>query len=114
MLVEDRISANAASIALPALLPQAARLPVSAPFIEQTDGRAAMARFCWGLLLALALAVRGRQYFFNASYWYDEAYLILTIREHGYAALLGSRGRVSRRHEVSGLQVLLFEPAPSK
>lgn len=43
----------------------------------------------WGFVLALGLAVRFRQYFFNASYWYDEAFLILTIREQGFADLLG-------------------------
>lgn len=46
-------------------------------------------RLWWGLALTLGLAVRCRQYFFNASYWYDEAFLILTIRDRGYAELLG-------------------------
>lgn len=47
-------------------------------------------RLLWSLVLALGLAVRCRQYFFNASYWYDEAYVILVIRKVSYAELLGA------------------------
>src|SRR5207249_9344519 len=35
------------------------------------------------------LAALVRQYLFAHSYWYDEAFLILTVRERGYAELLG-------------------------
>ena len=58
------------------------RLPLILPQLDPRLG--------WGLVLALGLAVRCRQYFFNASYWYDEAYLILTIRDHSLANLLGA------------------------
>src|SRR5207249_3457522 len=43
----------------------------------------------WGIVLALGLAALVRQYLFAHSYWYDEAFLILTVRERGYAELLG-------------------------
>jgi 4-amino-4-deoxy-L-arabinose transferase-like glycosyltransferase len=46
-------------------------------------------RLFWGALLASGLAVRCRQYLFAHSYWYDEAFLILPIRERGFAELLG-------------------------
>jgi hypothetical protein len=45
----------------------------------------------WGALLVCGLAVRCRQYLFAHSYWYDEAFLILPIRERGFAELLGSQ-----------------------
>ncbi len=44
--------------------------------------------FLWALL-AFGIAVRLRQYLFAHSYWYDEAFLLLTIRERGFAELLG-------------------------
>ena len=47
-------------------------------------------RLLWGLVLALGLAARCRQYFLNASYWYDEAFVILVIRKVSYAELLGA------------------------
>lgn len=43
----------------------------------------------WGLFLAFGLAIRLRQYLFAASYWYDEAFLVLAIRERSFAQLLG-------------------------
>lgn len=43
----------------------------------------------WGILLAFGIAARARQYFFNPSYWYDESYVVLTIRASGFAGLLG-------------------------
>jgi hypothetical protein len=43
----------------------------------------------WVFFLLLGAAIRLRQYFFASSYWYDEAYLVLAIRERGFAALLG-------------------------
>jgi Dolichyl-phosphate-mannose-protein mannosyltransferase len=45
----------------------------------------------WVFFLLLGVAVRLRQYFFASSYWYDEAFLVLAIRERGFAALLGSQ-----------------------
>jgi hypothetical protein len=45
----------------------------------------------WILFLLLGLVVRLRQYLFAASYWYDEAFLILAIRDRGFAALLGAQ-----------------------
>ena len=45
----------------------------------------------WGISLTLGLAALCRQYFFAHSYWYDEAFLILTIRERSYAALVGAQ-----------------------
>src|SRR5262249_52473119 len=44
---------------------------------------------CWGVFLLLALAIRFRQYLFAHSYWYDESFVILGIRERGFAELLG-------------------------
>jgi hypothetical protein len=52
-------------------------------------GRWLASPFFWGLLLACGLAVRCRQYLFAHSYWYDEAFLVLPIRERGFADLLG-------------------------
>jgi hypothetical protein len=43
----------------------------------------------WVFFLLLGVAVRLRQYLFASSYWYDEAFLVLAIRERGFAALLG-------------------------
>jgi 4-amino-4-deoxy-L-arabinose transferase-like glycosyltransferase len=40
-------------------------------------------------LLLLGLAVRFRQYLFAHSFWYDESFLLLTIRQHGLTELLG-------------------------
>ena len=45
--------------------------------------------WCWGLLLALGLAVRCRQYLFVNSYWYDESFLVIPVREHSFGELLG-------------------------
>ena len=45
-------------------------------------------RLLWIFVLC-GVAVRVRQYFFAASYWYDEAYVILPIRERGFLELLG-------------------------
>jgi hypothetical protein len=41
-------------------------------------------------LLALGLAVRCRQYLHGASYWYDEAYLLLNVYDRSYLQLLGA------------------------
>jgi hypothetical protein len=43
----------------------------------------------WLGFLALGLAYRLRQYLFAASYWYDEAFLVLAVRARGHADLLG-------------------------
>jgi 4-amino-4-deoxy-L-arabinose transferase-like glycosyltransferase len=43
----------------------------------------------WAVFLVLGLAIRFRQYLFAHSYWYDEAFMLLAIREHGFADLLG-------------------------
>ena len=45
----------------------------------------------WWFFLLLSVAALCRQYFFAHSYWYDEAFLILTIRERSYAALVGAQ-----------------------
>jgi hypothetical protein len=45
----------------------------------------------WVFFVILGLAVRLRQYFFAASYWYDESFLVLAIRDRGFAALLGAQ-----------------------
>ncbi len=45
--------------------------------------------FFWCALLAIGLAARLRHYLFVHSYWYDESFLILPIRERGFAELLG-------------------------
>src|SRR5262249_52469059 len=39
--------------------------------------------------LAFGWAVRCRQYLFAHSYWYDESFLILAVRERGFGELLG-------------------------
>lgn len=46
-------------------------------------------RAAWCVFLACSAAALLRQYFFVHSYWYDEAFLILPIRERSYAELLG-------------------------
>jgi hypothetical protein len=45
----------------------------------------------WWFFLACALALRFRQYLFASSYWYDESFLILTIRERDFPQLLGAQ-----------------------
>jgi 4-amino-4-deoxy-L-arabinose transferase-like glycosyltransferase len=45
----------------------------------------------WGVFLVVGIAVRFRQYLFGHSYWYDEAYVVLTVRQHGLGELLGSQ-----------------------
>lgn len=45
----------------------------------------------WRIVLVLGLAVRCVQYFSRQSYWYDESYLVLTIRSRGFAMLLGAQ-----------------------
>jgi hypothetical protein len=51
--------------------------------------RSATSPLTWGVFLLFGVAALVRQYLFAHSYWYDESYLILTIREHGFAQLLG-------------------------
>jgi hypothetical protein len=43
----------------------------------------------WCVFLAFGLAALVRQYLFANSYWYDEAFLVLAIRDRGFAELLG-------------------------
>jgi hypothetical protein len=43
----------------------------------------------WGVCFALGLAGRLSQFLHGASYWYDEAYLLLNVFQRGYGALLG-------------------------
>lgn len=54
-------------------------------------GRLTTSRFVWGWFLLFGLAAVVRQYLFAHSYWYDEAFLILTIRERGFVELLGAQ-----------------------
>ncbi len=42
----------------------------------------------WGVV-TLGILVRLRQYLFAPSYWYDEAFLVLAIRDRSFAELLG-------------------------
>jgi hypothetical protein len=54
-------------------------------------GRASRAAALLGAaLLGLGAAVRCRQYLGVASYWYDEAYLLLNVRARDFAHLLGA------------------------
>ena len=59
--------------------------------ILQRLSRATASPWFWGFLFACGLALRLRQYFFDQSYWYDEAYCILTIRSRGFVQLLGAQ-----------------------
>jgi len=43
----------------------------------------------WFFFLAFGIAALFRQYLFAHSYWYDEAFLILTVKARTYADLLG-------------------------
>jgi hypothetical protein len=65
-------------------IPAAASLPLRARLNQWAASPAP-----WVFFLLLGVAIRLRQYFFASSYWYDEAYLVLAIRERGFAALLG-------------------------
>jgi 4-amino-4-deoxy-L-arabinose transferase-like glycosyltransferase len=63
--------------------------PAALPFLRTRLNRWVASPAPWVFFLLLGVAIRLRQYFFASSYWYDEAYLILAIRERGFAALLG-------------------------
>jgi hypothetical protein len=45
--------------------------------------------FLWWFFAFWGLLGRARQFFFAASFWYDEAFLVLVVRDRGYAELLG-------------------------
>ena len=59
-----------------------------------TSGQARLSRWAvspvfLAAIVACGLVVRLRQYLFAHSYWYDEAFLLLPIRERGFAELFG-------------------------
>ena len=51
--------------------------------------RGALTFTLWAFLLACGVLARVRQYLFTHSYWYDEAFLVVPVRERGFADLLG-------------------------
>lgn len=65
--------------------------PAGQACLNRWLGRAVASPLFWGVLLVSGLAVRVRQYLFLHSYWYDEAFLVIPIRERGYADLLGAQ-----------------------
>jgi 4-amino-4-deoxy-L-arabinose transferase-like glycosyltransferase len=60
---------------------------------EGASGRLAAllaSRRVWLLVLAIGVAVRLRQYLGCASYWYDEAFLLLNVFRRSFGGLLGA------------------------
>ncbi len=66
-----------------------AGLHTDLPLRPRMSARWVASPLFWGLILALGLAIRFRQYLFAHSFWYDESFLVLTIRDRGCADLIG-------------------------
>jgi hypothetical protein len=63
--------------------------PCAAPTAPGRLERWLSSPWFWCVLLAAGLAIRFRLYLFAHSYWYDESYLVLAVRDRSFADLLG-------------------------